>query len=128
MYLFYLGNILIIMIEHTKANYYIINISCNVKIKINKNNCTASTISYFCSMLRHRLHCHHNPAFELSLIFWSISTSIAVILFVLCFPSISTFPTETVATSNNVQWCPTVTNDVQRCPTVQSNLDHAKFS
>ena len=56
------------MLEQSNANYYMINISYNIKIKISKNNCTASIISYFCSMLLHRLRCDHNPASELSLI------------------------------------------------------------
>ena len=73
------------MLEQSNANYYMINISYNIKIKISKNNCTASIISYFCSMLLHRLRCDHNPASELSLISWSIASFIAAILFPFAF-------------------------------------------
>ena len=73
------------MLEQLNANYYMIYISYNIKIKISKNNCTASTISYFCCMLLHRLRCDHNPAFQLSLISWSIASFIAAILFLFVF-------------------------------------------
>ena len=51
-----------------------------------KNNFTASTICYFCFMLLHPLRCYHNPAFEVSLISWSIASFIAAILFLIAFP------------------------------------------
>ena len=50
-----------------------------------KNNFTASTICYFCFMLLHPLRCYHNPAFQLSLISWSIASFIAAILFLFVF-------------------------------------------